>query len=152
MGAAGVDRLARQWLGLQARQGQQCVDHAVHARGGGQHALQVVVADSVEEAAVVFLQDAGEALDHADRRAQVVRDGVAERLALGLRIGIGRRASGSRRGRGGGRGGPRRCACWWWRGGRRRGRGGRGERLDGRCEVRGRAEREGRGGREWDRA
>jgi hypothetical protein len=33
----------------------------------------VVVADAIEQAAVVFLEDLREALDDADRRAQVVR-------------------------------------------------------------------------------
>ena len=39
---------------------------------------RLIVADAVEQAAVVFLQDAREALDNTDRRTQVMRDGVAE--------------------------------------------------------------------------
>jgi hypothetical protein len=53
-------------------------DHAVHPRSSPQHAVEVVVADAVEQAAVVFFHDLGETLDHTDRRAQIVRDGVAE--------------------------------------------------------------------------
>ena len=67
-----VDTLARQRLLRQPRQRQQRVDHQVHARGGAQHTVEVVVADAVEVASVVFFHDAREALDDADRRAQVV--------------------------------------------------------------------------------
>ena len=73
-----ADRLARR---------QQRVDHAVHARGRGQYPVEVVVANAIEHAAVVFLEDAREALDHADRRAQVVRHRVAEGGLLAEQLG-----------------------------------------------------------------
>ena len=79
-----VHRRARERLRRQTRELQQRVDHAVHARRRAEHALEVVVADRVEHRAVVFLDDLGEALDDADRRAQVVRDDVAERGVIGL--------------------------------------------------------------------
>jgi hypothetical protein len=47
----------------------------------------VVVADAVEHTAVVFLEDARKTLDHADRRAQVVRHGVAEGRLLAEQLG-----------------------------------------------------------------
>ena len=78
-----VHRLARQRLSGQPRQRQQRVDHLVHARGCGHHPVEVVAADPVERSAVVFLEDAAEALDDADRRPQVVRHGVAESRMLG---------------------------------------------------------------------
>jgi hypothetical protein len=82
-----VHRLAGQRLLRELGQRQQRVDHLVHARGSAEHAVQVVVADPVELAAVVFLDDAGEAFHHPDRRPQIVRDGEAEvvRLGRGLR-------------------------------------------------------------------
>ena len=70
-----------------------------------EHAVEVVVADAVEHAAVVFLQDAREAFDDADRRAQVVRDGVAEGGLLAEQLaGFGALQRQARRG--GGRGAP----------------------------------------------
>jgi CheY-like chemotaxis protein len=79
-----VDRLPHQRLRGQPCHRQHGVDHLVHARAGGQHAVEVVVADAVELAAVVFLDDAREALDDADRRTQVMRHGVDQRRGLGV--------------------------------------------------------------------
>jgi hypothetical protein len=84
-----VDRLACQRLRRQAGQRQHGVDHLVHARAGGQHAVEVVVAHAVEVPAVVLLDDAREAFDDADGRAQVVRDGVDQRRRVGSRTVIG---------------------------------------------------------------
>ena len=118
-----LDRLQR--LGRQPRQRQQRVDHAVHAGGRAHDAFEMVVADPVEQVAVVLAHDAGEALDDADRRAQVVRDGVYDRGAvvlggadfgggLGGGRGVGRGLGRGRRGGGlgfGGRGQPQHQAA-----------------------------------------
>ena len=97
----------------------------------------MVVADAVEQAAVVFLDDFREPFDDANRRAQVVRDGEAERFvvrpercgvwafavwdrdvcAFGVLAGGGRvcercgRRCGGRRHHFFGRGRGRRCCC-----------------------------------------
>ena len=94
-----VHRLALQRLRRQLRQREQRVDHVVHARRGAEHAVEMVDADAVEHAAVVFLDDAREALDDADRRAQVVRDGVGEGLLVAeTPFGLGRNRLARRRG------------------------------------------------------
>jgi hypothetical protein len=66
----------------QLRQVEQRVNHAVHARCRAEHTVEVVVADLVEQSSVVFLHDAGKAFDDANRRAQVVRNGVRKRLVI----------------------------------------------------------------------
>ena len=45
-----VDRHARDRLRRQPRKREQRVDHAVHARGRAEHAVEMVVADAVEDA------------------------------------------------------------------------------------------------------
>ena len=42
--------------------------------GGAEDAIEMIVADVAQYGGVVFLDDAGEAFDDADRRAQVVRN------------------------------------------------------------------------------
>ena len=85
-----VDALPGQRLLRQPRQRQQRVDHQVHARCSAQHPVEVVVADTVQQAAVVFLDDAREPFDDADRRAQVMRQREGGGVAfarMGLRAG-----------------------------------------------------------------
>ena len=88
-----VDRLGRHHGARHARQLQKVVDELGHALGGGADAPQVVLRGLVEDVAVVLGERQAEAVEGAQRRAQVVRDGVAERfqLPVGLRQLLGAR-------------------------------------------------------------
>ena len=84
-----IDRHAGDRLRRELREREQGVDHVVHARGGAEHALEVIDADPAEHRRIVFLDDPREALDDADRRAQVVRDQRAEGLGVAFALQLG---------------------------------------------------------------
>ena len=69
-----------------ARQLEQRVDQFRHAAGRLAHAAEVVLPGRVEAVGVAFAEDPAEALDRAQRRAQVVRHAVGEgfQFAVGL--------------------------------------------------------------------
>ena len=71
-------------LPRQPRQLQQVVDEPSHALRGVADAGEVVLAGLVEALAPVLAQRLSEAVDAAQRRAQVVRHGIAERLELAV--------------------------------------------------------------------
>ena len=66
------------------REHEQVVDELRHALRGGADAGEVVRRLAVEPVAVVLQQREAEAVERAQRRAQVVRHGVAEGLELGV--------------------------------------------------------------------
>ena len=67
------------------RQLEQRVDQIVHPRRGGEHATQVISRLVVELVPQVLGERLRERADRAQRRAQIVRDRVAERLELAHR-------------------------------------------------------------------
>ena len=73
-----------------ARQAEQVVDELGHALAGRPHAVKGAPAVVAERGGVVLEQHLAESVDGAQRTAQVVRDGVGERLELavgGLELG-----------------------------------------------------------------
>ena len=68
----------------ETRQLQQIVDQPAHALGRVAHARQMILSGFVEPIAPVLAQRLREAVDAAQRRAQVVRHGIAERLELAV--------------------------------------------------------------------
>jgi hypothetical protein len=80
-----VDPLAREIGGRHARHRKQRIDHRVHAVAGGDDAPDMLAPEVIERSlrvGVVLQQDVGEAVDHAQRCAQVVRDGVRKTVEL----------------------------------------------------------------------
>ena len=77
-----VDRFAAELGAADAREREEVVDELAHALCAGAHPAEVVAPSLVEAVAVVLEQRLAEAVDRAQRRAQVVRDRVAERLEL----------------------------------------------------------------------
>jgi hypothetical protein len=73
-----IDRFIGQRNVGELGQRKQRIDHAIHSGGGAHDTINVVITDPVEEPPVVFLQDFGKTLHHADGRTEVMRDGVAE--------------------------------------------------------------------------
>ena len=65
-----------------ARQVEQVVDDVAHAQAGAADALQVLQRLAVFATGAALRHQAGEAVDAAQRPAQVVRDGIAERLQV----------------------------------------------------------------------
>src|ERR1700677_4741928 len=65
-----------------AREIEHVVDEAGHFASGGADALDVATALIVEAFAVIFDEGFAEAVDAAEGRAEVVRDGVAEGFEL----------------------------------------------------------------------
>src|SRR5262249_53222119 len=74
-----------QWGARGAREREQTVDQGLHAAAAGEHALEQMLAVGRERIVVVFTQRLCEAGDAAQRRAQIVRYRVAERLQLAVR-------------------------------------------------------------------
>ena len=79
-----VDHESRAPVGgdAEARMLEQVVRQPVHACGAVGHQRQVVAGSVAESVAVVVLEHVREALDRAQRRLEVVRDRLRERLEL----------------------------------------------------------------------
>ena len=73
---AEAHRLLVQRLAIELRQAQQVGDEPVHVRRAGIHVLQQAAAFVVERADVLGQQCLREHRDGAQRRAQVVRNGI----------------------------------------------------------------------------
>ena len=69
----------------QTRQVQQLVDQRAHALGGGTDAPQRIPRRLAEFAGAVDLERLAEPVDGTQRRAKVVRHGVAEGLEFAIR-------------------------------------------------------------------
>ena len=88
--ARQIDRLPAQGLPGDAGEVDQCVDQDGHALGTGADAHELVAVALVQARPGLFGEDAREAVDRAQRRAQVVRHRVGEGLQLahrGLELG-----------------------------------------------------------------
>ena len=84
MVAARSTRLVVQLGAADPREPQQVVDQQAHLLAAGREPLEHHPALVVQALAVIFEQGDAEAVDAAQRRAQVVRDGEGERLKLGV--------------------------------------------------------------------
>ena len=81
---AEVHRLAAQLATGQARQLEQIVNQMRHTLAGRTHALQMLAPVVLQPIAIVFEQHLTEAVDAAQRRAQIMRHRVAECFELAV--------------------------------------------------------------------
>lgn len=87
---AEVERLTPQFGACEPREIEQSVDELAHPLRGGPDPPERVASGVVESIAVVFLDALTESVDGPQRRAQVVRNRIAERFQFvigGLELG-----------------------------------------------------------------
>ena len=79
---AEIDRLPPQFAPAEARELEQVVNQLVHALGGLAGAAEEVLSLRIKLAGVALQQHLAEPANAAERRAQIVGDGVGEGLQL----------------------------------------------------------------------
>ena len=82
-----IDAMARDRRAADPRELEQRIDQIRHPRRRGEHAPEVIARPVVELVAELLEERVGERADRAQRRPQIVRDRVAERLELAVGLG-----------------------------------------------------------------